>query len=655
MFVKNILLDFSFLRKTMVFKNEEKIIKIIKYAPSLFVLFFTCIISLVLLLDNKITFYKEKEKLENEYLLRNQELVKHDVEIVHNYIIKQQQLIESRLKQSLKNRVNEAHVIATEIYNQNRHLGKEAVTKLIKDALVNIRFNEGRGYFFIYSMDYECILLPINRSLEGTSFYHFKEGRGEYLTRNIIQMVKEQKEGYLTWWFPKPSDLNTSYKKMGFNKYFEPMDWFIGTGEYFDEFEQSTQNKVLNDIEEMMNLTNNKYLFILTQEGTFLSHPQKELVGKNLLELESLIGENKRNEAINNLSVFKKLSKEGGFHQYTHLNENKQKLIKTSYIKGVENWDWILGKGFYESDVAYVLEEKQQQLKEEFNKQLFNVFLIALFLIAFLLLLSSYVSKQLQDKFKGYKQSIQEHIQKDKLQQELLFQQSKMAAMGEMIGNIAHQWRQPLSAITLSATTLELKNGMNSLNKEEFDVHVQNITTSAKYLSATIDDFRNFFKPQKEKNRFSIESVIDKTLTLVHVQFKSQEIEIIKHIEAIEIYSYENELVQVLMNVLNNAKDELEKKSDKKLIFIDVYGKQNQLFIEIKDNAMGIPLNIMTRIFEPYFTTKHQKQGTGIGLYMSNEIVTKHLKGEIKAQNTQFEFNDKIYEGALITIILPLT
>ncbi|MGD9552945.1 MAG: cache domain-containing protein [Arcobacteraceae bacterium] len=638
----------------MVFKNEEKIIKIIKYTPPLFVVLFACIISLVLLIDNKITFNKEKEKLENDYLLRNQELVKNDVEMAYNYISKQQVSMENRLKQSLKNRVNEAYIIAMEIYHQNQHLGKETVTKLIKDALVNVRFNEGRGYYFIYSMDYECILLPINRSLEGTSFYNFKEGRGEYLTRNIVEIVRKNKEGYLTWWFPKPSDLTTSYKKIGFNKYFEPLDWFIGTGEYFDEFEQSTQKKVLNDIEEMMSMTNNKYLFILTQEGVFLSHPQKELVGKSLLEQNSLIGENNKHEAINNLNAFKQLSKEGGFHEYAHLNENKKWLMKTSYVKGVDKWDWILGKGFYESDVAYVLQEKQQQLKEEFNKQLLNIFLIALVLIVLLLMLSSYVSRLLQAKFKGYKQNIQAHIQKDKLQQELLFQQSKMAAMGEMIGNIAHQWRQPLSAITLSATTLELKNEMNSLNKEEVDVHVQNITHSAQYLSTTIDDFRNFFKPHKEKNEFTIQSAIEKTLKLVYVQFKNKEIEIIKNIHPTPLYSYENELVQVLINVLNNAKDELEKKAGPKLIFIDTYTKENQLFIEIKDNALGIPVAIINRIFEPYFTTKHQKQGTGIGLYMSSEIVTKHLKGEIKAQNTQFKFNNKTHKGALITITLPL-
>ncbi|MFA6789768.1 MAG: ATP-binding protein [Arcobacteraceae bacterium] len=121
------------------------------------------------------------------------------------------------------------------------------------------------------------------------------------------------------------------------------------------------------------------------------------------------------------------------------------------------------------------------------------------------------------------------------------------------------------------------------------------------------------------------------------------------------MYSYENELIQVLINILNNAKDEFETKEDEKLIFIDVEQKNNMVYIKIKDNANGISPEIIDRIFEPYFTTKHKRQGTGIGLYMSNEIVTKHLKGEIKASNTKYQYRDTSYKGALFTIIIPQT
>ena len=120
--------------------------------------------------------------------------------------------------------------------------------------------------------------------------------------------------------------------------------------------------------------------------------------------------------------------------------------------------------------------------------------------------------------------------------------------------------------------------------------------------------------------------------------------------------SFENELIQVLINILNNARDELIKKDKdyEKLIFIDVLKNQKNLLVQIKDNAGGIPTDIITRIFEPYFTTKNQSQGTGIGLYMSREIISKSMNGEINTKNVTFEYEGKSYEGALFEIIIPI-
>ena len=148
-----------------------------------------------------------------------------DVENLYDFIIKTQAKTEEKLKENIKNRVYEAQNIAIQIYNENKDTKtKDEIKKMIKDALVNIRFNEGRGYFFIYSFDYECILLPINRKLEGTSFYNFQDSKGKYLTRDIITQLKEEKEGFQNWYYAKPNDLKTEYKKIGFNIYFEPYD-----------------------------------------------------------------------------------------------------------------------------------------------------------------------------------------------------------------------------------------------------------------------------------------------------------------------------------------------------------------------------------------------------------------------------------------------
>ena len=237
----------------------------------------------------------------------------------------------------------------------------------------------------------------------------------------------------------------------------------------------------------------------------------------------------------------------------------------------------------------------------------------------------------------------------------LLIQQSKMATMGEMIGNIAHQWRQPLSTISTTATGLKLQKEMDVLEDKFLVESLEGINNSAQFLSKTIDDFRNFFKTDKKKEAFSIQEALDKALALVYVQFHNKNIQIIKNSTDIEIKNLENEFIQVVINILNNARDELIKKDIdvEKIIFIDVIKKKDSIEISIKDNAGGIPEDILPRVFEPYFTTKHKSQGTGIGLYMSQEIIRKNMQGEILVENKEYNYNNIDYKGASFTIKLP--
>ncbi|WP_419765045.1 MAG: ATP-binding protein [Arcobacter sp.] len=235
----------------------------------------------------------------------------------------------------------------------------------------------------------------------------------------------------------------------------------------------------------------------------------------------------------------------------------------------------------------------------------------------------------------------------------ILAQQSKLAAMGEMIGNIAHQWRQPLSMITTTASGIKLNYEIGLLDEEKLDDYTNKIINSAYYLSDTIDDFRDFFKPDRDKKYFKILKSFEKTFTLLNTQFTNNNISFVKNIEDIEIYGFENELIQVVINILNNAKDELiNKKEQRLLIFIDVFSKADKIYIYIKDNAGGIKDTIINRIFEPYFTTKDESKGTGIGLYMSNEIVVKHMKGILSVQNVDFTFDNIDYKGAEFKIVI---
>jgi PAS domain S-box-containing protein len=240
------------------------------------------------------------------------------------------------------------------------------------------------------------------------------------------------------------------------------------------------------------------------------------------------------------------------------------------------------------------------------------------------------------------------------LQDQLLIQQSKLASMGEMIANIAHQWRQPLSIISTSATGIKMQKEMGILDDISEIKSLEIINENAQYLSNTIDDFRDFFKKSKTKNSVNLNNLIDKTLKLILTRLKNKNITIINNSTDIKFETYESEMIQVFMNIINNSVDAFENKTYNKYLFLEAYESNDNIFIKIKDNAGGIEENIINRIFEPYFTTKDSKQGTGIGLYMCNEIIVKHLNGKIFATNESFEYEGNKYKGSQFTIELPL-
>ena len=240
------------------------------------------------------------------------------------------------------------------------------------------------------------------------------------------------------------------------------------------------------------------------------------------------------------------------------------------------------------------------------------------------------------------------------INQQILLQQAKLAAMGEMLENIAHQWKQPLSIITTLTSGILLNKELNILTDEFLKDGLNNITNSVKYMSKTIDDFRNFYNNKLEKKEFSIKNSIEKSLVLLSSKLMKNNVIIIKNIEDIEILGYENEIIQVYMNILNNAMDSLENLKDEiKIIKITGRIEGNKAYIEFLDNAGGINEEIIDKIFDSHFTTKDEIKGTGIGLYMSRIIISK-AKGELNVFNKTFDFKERSYKGANFIITLPL-
>jgi PAS domain S-box-containing protein len=219
---------------------------------------------------------------------------------------------------------------------------------------------------------------------------------------------------------------------------------------------------------------------------------------------------------------------------------------------------------------------------------------------------------------------------------QMLLVQSRQAAMGEMIGNIAHQWRQPLNTLGLSIQQLEFYYEAGEFTKELLAGSVVKSMGLIEHMSRTIDDFRNYFKPDKDKAEFKVSDALRSTLSLIKDTFKAKHITVESSATCDPvIYGYQNEFSQVLLNILNNAGDVLTERQSvdpKVTIRLDGAGGGHSI-VTIADNAGGIPEEIIGKVFDPYFSTKGPQQGTGIGLYMSKTIIEKNMGGTLTVKN----------------------
>jgi len=240
--------------------------------------------------------------------------------------------------------------------------------------------------------------------------------------------------------------------------------------------------------------------------------------------------------------------------------------------------------------------------------------------------------------------------------EKLLEKQSRLATLGEMLGNIAHQWRQPLSVISTIASGVSIYNTLKTLDEKTIETSMETIVEQSEYLSNTINDFRNFIKNDRNRQNFSIVGMMNKSLSIANAALSKYYIQIILDMEDDGICNgFESEILQALLNILNNAKDALVKNiedEEKRFIFVSTSIDNDFIFIKIKDNAGGVPEEIFDKLFEPYFTTKSDSEGTGLGLHMCKNIIEDSL-GTVSVENKEYMYNNDRYKGAEFTISFP--
>lgn len=265
-------------------------------------------------------------------------------------------------------------------------------------------------------------------------------------------------------------------------------------------------------------------------------------------------------------------------------------------------------------------------------------------------------TKELLKLNESLERRIAEEVANSRKKDLIMFQQARLASLGEMIANIAHQWRQPLSSLMMIIQGFETKMELGKLTPEFLKQKVDDATLLGENMSKTLEDFQNFFKPTRDRERFSLKECIEHSFFLSKYLLQKEKIEFFLNIkDDEEIYGFYNELSHAFLNIISNAIDALKDKEYRRLIEVVVKKSKNNIRVNIVDNGGGIDEDVLEHIFEPYYTTKYKSNGTGIGLYMSQQIVQKHMNGKIECKNVYYKIQDENFQKCtLFSISIPL-
>jgi len=235
----------------------------------------------------------------------------------------------------------------------------------------------------------------------------------------------------------------------------------------------------------------------------------------------------------------------------------------------------------------------------------------------------------------------------------MLKNKEKISALGELLQNIAHQWRQPLSMITTSASSLQVQKYLGKINDELIDEMCENINTNAQNLSQTIEKFANFFNNEESVESVNLKQIIEEYHTIINATFEKEGIVLVYELENINIKAVRKDIVQIVVTLLSNAKDILLlTQSDDKYIQVKLYNDNEKIVLSVQDSGGGVNDRYIDKVFDPYFTTKHKSQGTGLGLYLVYELIRDFLHGEITVSNEYFTCENKQFYGARFMTIL---
>ncbi len=559
--------------------------------------------------NDKIKTYISTQIKENETLIQNiGDLVK--------YL---DSTLEKNMKDELKERIDLAYKSAHYLYNKYKDKKSEKeIKEKIEDSLSQMLWEGKQNYVFITSYEGDNIL-SANPALNKKNLVAFEDADGRAVIIEEIVKVRKYTQGYIkTTFFKDKGEQILFVKDLGF------YDWFVGSGIHFKIAKNKIKNKFLDYIKSI-SLDSHSFIKVYDQNKTIYSSKNLSKDIDRCLNLD-----NKTWAKLNGTNI----------------------LI---YKKEIPIFNWSIIFGFDTKEVKDKAKDELIALELKLEKETKLIFFGSLLIALFVSLLSFLLSRKIISIFKEYEKDVKqkqeelelvnyslelrvkEEVQAHQEKEKMLIQNSKMAAMGDMISMIAHQWRQPLNQLSYIFMNIEGAYDDNDLSKEYLKKKISEGEKTLEFMSSTIDDFRNFFMPDKDVTSICLNEIAKESIKLTLNMLKNSNIEIFEdYKDNAHIKVYKNELLQVVLNLIKNSKDALLENSIKNpYIKIKTYQDNKNVYLVVCDNAKGIDEDISQKIFEPYFSTKESSSGTGLGLYMSKTIVETHLKGKLVFNNTK--------------------
>ena len=674
----------------MLNRDEIKILRTVKLAP-LFILVLSLIAIIFIFKHNNSHFNDEVERIRAASIFERTMLIKNEVLKVHSLIESEKSQSIQKIRTHLQERVREAHTIASSIFRSNQDKSTDEIKLLITDALRDIRFNNGRGYFFVYQNDGLSVMHPISPHLQNTNLWGFKDIKGSYVIRNLSNIAKNKGEGFLRWWWKKPTDTQAEYEKIGYSKYFAPFDWFIGTGDYVLDYEEELKKEILERIKRVK-YDIDGYIFVVDNAGVYLSHIEKQHIGKNRLNLvdnngfmitQEIIKAGERGEDY--------LSYVGTIKPSSGLPANK-----TSFIKGFKDWHWAIGSGTYLDDIENIVLAKKLALNNENQQNLMQTLAIGGTISLMLFLISQMFANNIKRRLQRYKFNVTEKTQQlkelnlnleDKVTgrttalaasnkelelamvnlretQERLIASEKMASMAGLVTGIAHELNTPLGIMVTSISQIENeiekvfeKIKSQQLTRNDLLRSEESCSLGVALLNGNLDKSIQLINSFKSLSTYEEQEPPKKLFLnkLIHTLSDSYQTTLKEHNthliltfnDDIKIMSHKDVIIDILSQLIDNSLTHAFSDIQSPHITLQVKMADQQVIINYADNGVGLGSEGELKVFDLFYTTKRNTNCTGLGMAIIYNQVTQKLQGTIK-------YEPQNQQGTGFEIILPM-